>query len=572
MEGATDERSRAADPDGVVAAANDTRRPLRRDEPLDALFASQAERSPAAPAILSGGESTSYGQLLSWADGIAGRLVAAGAKPGDLVGVSGTPSPTVIAGVLGILRAGCAYVPLEADWPPERLRFMAEDCGLELVVCDSLRTGLVAGIGPTPVSAAEPSRAGEDPPVVERDPGDLAYVLYTSGSTGAPKGVAVPHRAVNRLISGAPDYVELGEACRFLWLSPLTFDASVIEVWGPLLTGGAIVVMPPGQDRLDRLAETIRRDGATAALLISPQLHMVVDRDPRELEGLRHVLVGGDVLSADHVRRLLASGVVDEVVHCYGPTESTLFATIDVIREVPDAEASLPIGRPIANTTCHVVDDELCPLPVGEEGELLIGGLGLATGYVNRPELTAEKFVPDPFSPDPGGRLYRTGDLARWREDGRLEFGGRIDHQVKIRGYRIELGEIEAVLRDHPEIEDCVVVAREDEAGHRRLVAYLSGPAEADVRGLRAFVGERLPAYMVPRAWVALEELPLTQNNKVDRAALPDPNGVTAGGGAPPQDELEGRIAHLFGRGPPRRGGRPQRRVLRARRRLPAGH
>ncbi len=248
---------------------------------------------------------------------------------------------------------------------------------------------------------------------------------------------------------------------------------------------------------------------------------MVVDRDPSELEGLRHVLVGGDVLSADHVRRLLASGVADEVVHCYGPTESTLFATIDVIREVPSDETALPIGRPIANTTCHVVDDRLRPVPVGEQGELLIGGLGLAEGYVNRPELTAEKFVPDPFAPpDSGECLYRTGDLARWREDGRLEFGGRIDHQLKIRGYRIEPGEIEAVLRDHDEIEDCVVVAREDGAGRRRLVAYLTGPVEPDIPGLRAFVGERLPAYMVPAAWVVLEALPLTQNNKVYRAPI----------------------------------------------------
>ena len=235
-------------------------------------------------------------------------------------------------------------------------------------------------------------------------------------------------------------------------------------------------------------------------------------------------------------------------MHCYGPTESTLFAVIDIIREVGDDEASLPIGRPIENTTCHVVDDQLRPVPVGVEGELLIGGLGLAHGYVNHPELTAEKFVPDPFAvPGSGKVLYRTGDLARWRGDGRLEFGGRIDHQVKIRGYRIEPGEIEAVLRDHDQIDDCVVVAREEQAGHKRLVAYLTGPGEADAPALRAFVAERLPAYMVPAAWVVIHALPLTPNNKVDRAALPDADGASAPDGAPPRDELEGRVAAVFG-------------------------
>jgi amino acid adenylation domain-containing protein len=452
----------------------------------------------------------------------------------------------VVAALLGILRAGGAYVPLEVDWPKERLRFMAQDCGLRLVVCDAQHVGLVKELGLTPLTAEEPSEESEPPPAAGGDPSELAYVLYTSGSTGAPKGVAVPHRAVNRLVAGAPAYVELGPGCRFLWLSPLTFDASVIELWGPLLTGGATVVMPPGQARLEQLAAVIREHVATAALFISPQLHMVVDRDPEELRGLRHVLVGGDVLSADHVRRLLASGVVDEVVHCYGPTESTLFATIDVIRAVDHVDASLPIGRPIENTTCHVVDDRLRPVAVGEEGELVIGGLGLALGYVNRSDLTAKKFVPDPFSHEAGARIYRTGDLARWREDGRLEFRGRIDEQVKVRGYRIEPAEIEAVLRDHAEIEDCVVVAREDGGGRKRLVAYLTGPKRADVASLRALVAERLPSYMVPAAWVVLDALPLTHNNKVDRAALPEIDGAAEPDGTRPRDELEGRVAEVF--------------------------
>src|SRR5262249_24695522 len=215
---------------------------------------------------------------------------------------------------VGILRAGCAYVPLEPGWPLDRLRFMAEDCGLRLVVCDPEHAALVTEIGGIPVSEEEPRDAPHPVAIASREPGDPAYVIYTSGSTGAPKGVAVPHRAVNRLVSGAPEYVELGPECRFLWLSPLTFDASVIELWGPLLTGGSTIVMPAGHKRLERLAEPLRDRRATAALFISPQLHMVVDRDPHELAGLRHVLVGGDVLSADHVRRLLASGAADEVV------------------------------------------------------------------------------------------------------------------------------------------------------------------------------------------------------------------------------------------------------------------
>jgi amino acid adenylation domain-containing protein len=520
--------------------------PLGHDDCIDSLFAAQALRSPDAPAVLAGSETISYRRLLAWADGIATQLGAARAEPGDLIGICGTPSPAVVAGLLGILRAGCAYVPLEAGWPPERLRFMADDCGLRLVVCDAEHEELVTGIGRAPVRAEEPLEPTTPATLPEREPSEPAYVIYTSGSTGAPKGVAIPHRAVNNLVSGAPEYVELGMDSRFLWLSPLTFDASVIELWGPLLTGGATIVMPPGHARLDRLSETIRSQQATAALFISPQLHMVVDRNPHELSGLRHVLVGGDVLSADHVRRLLESGVADEVVHCYGPTETTLFATVDVIRKVDVMTGSLPIGRPIRNTTCYVVDDELREVGPGEDGELVIGGLGVGLGYVNRPELTAEKFVPDPFLPVPGRRLYRTGDLARRRGDGRLDFRGRIDHQVKIRGYRIELGEIEAVLRDHEGVDDCVVLAREDADGRKRLVAYLVGPTEADEGRLSDFVAQRLPSYMVPPAWVVLDSLPLTENNKVDRAALPEPC-ERAPDGAAPQDDRERRIAELFG-------------------------
>ncbi|HEX2164348.1 MAG TPA: amino acid adenylation domain-containing protein, partial [Thermoanaerobaculia bacterium] len=361
----------------------------------------------------------------------------------------------------------------------------------------------------------------DPPPALPPVPADaLAYVIYTSGSTGTPKGVAVTHRNVARLVAAA-DYAALGPGETLLQLAPTSFDAATFEVWGALATGGRLAFPPPGPVRLDELAAAIERFGVTTLWLTAGLFHQVVDEHPAALAPLRQLLAGGDVLSPPHVARLLAELPGLALIDGYGPTENTTFTCCHRVRE---GEAPVPIGRPIAWTTAHLVDRHGEPVPVGVPGELVAGGDGVARGYLGQPARTAERFVPHPFGP-PGARLYRTGDLARRRPDGAIEFLGRRDGQVKVRGFRVELGEIEATLQGHPGVRDTVAVVREDTPGDRRLVAYVvaAAGAEAEPAELRAHLKERLPEYMVPAAIVSLERLPLTPNGKVDRRALPAP-------------------------------------------------
>ena len=351
----------------------------------------------------------------------------------------------------------------------------------------------------------------------------LAYVMYTSGSTGTPKGVAVTHGGVVRLVT-SPNYVRLDAEQTLLQLAPLTFDASTLEVWGALLNGARLVVMPPSAPTLDEISRVLVAERVTTLWLTAGLFHLMVDEQLEGLSRVEQLLAGGDVLSVHHVEKYLAAaGNGDRrLINGYGPTENTTFTCCHVMDQHSRLDGSVPIGRPITNTQVYVLDAEMQVVPVGVVGELYIGGAGLARGYFKQPELTAERFVPHPQSTEAGERLYRTGDMVRWHENGELEFIGRVDGQVKIRGFRIEVGEIEAVLAGHAKVREAAVLVREDERGDKRLAAYLVKEVDSEVTAgeLKEYLRERLPEYMQVQWVVAVAELPLTANGKVDRRAL----------------------------------------------------
>jgi amino acid adenylation domain-containing protein/non-ribosomal peptide synthase protein (TIGR01720 family) len=418
-------------------------------------------------------------------------------------------------------------VPLDARAPQERMRLLLAEAGVSVLLTDRVweATARAVHTGPIVLVDADAS-LGDDPagqPAVVTHPDNLAYVMHTSGSTGRPKGVAVRHRDVVAL---AFDRCFRGGAHeRVLLHSPLAFDASTYELWVPLLNGGRVVVVPPGDLDVDVLRRLIGEHAVTGLWLTSGLFRLVAQDAPGCLAGVCEVWTGGDVVPAAAVRRVMQACPGLVVVDGYGPTETTTFAThhtMPAAESVPDV---VPIGRPQDNMRVYVLDDALSPVPIGVPGELYIAGAGLARGYLRRPGLTAERFVANPLG-EAGSRMYRTGDLVRWSAGGQLQFVGRADDQVKIRGFRIELGEVEAALLAHPGVGEAVVVAREEDSGLKRLVAYLvvaSASAKPSVADLRAFLAEILPDYMVPSAFVTLDELPLSLNGKLDRRALPAP-------------------------------------------------
>jgi len=398
------------------------------------------------------------------------------------------------------------------------------------------------------------SQRRENPPV-SSDPDDLAYVMYTSGSTGQPKGVSVPHCAVVRLVKET-NFASFDENEVFLQLAPISFDASTLELWGSLLNGAQLVIAPPATPSLAELGEILKKNQVTTLWFTAGLFHLMVDERLEDLKGIRQLLAGGDVLSPSHVERYLSA--TDDgamLINGYGPTENTTFScTHRMNAGWQPGNASIPIGRPIANTQAYVLDRQMELTPVGVAGELYVGGDGLARNYLRRPALTAEKFVPHPYSSAPGARLYCTGDQVRWLPDGSLEFLGRMDQQVKIRGFRVELGEIEASLNRHEGVREAVVVARAGDSGTRSLVAYVVFEAEeVSSAELRSYLQQRLPQYMVPSQFVSLTELPLTVNGKVDRRALPDPEIERATVGeefcaprTPAEEMLAGVWAEVF--------------------------
>jgi len=371
--------------------------------------------------------------------------------------------------------------------------------------------------------------------------------MYTSGSTGRPKGVAVPHRAIARLVRNS-DYVQFTPRDVILQLAPISFDASTFEIWGALLNEARLVIHPPHMPSLEELGHVLRREKVTTLWLTSGWFNQMVDGQLASLKGLRFLLAGGEALSVPHVLKAARELSNCQLINGYGPTETTTFACCYRVPRTWPGRASVPIGRPIANTRVYILDGDLNPVAEGAPGELYIGGDGVARGYVNRPELTAEKFVASPFSQE---RLYRTGDLTRWLSDGTIEFIGRKDEQVKIRGFRVEPGEIEAGLTNHPAVREAVVVARADHSGTKQLVGYVVLHPDAVVTNLqlREFLAIRIPSYMVPSHIVLLEKLPLTPNGKVDRRGLPEPEDFQTGSvenAGVPRNATETALAEIW--------------------------
>ncbi len=556
----------AADPDQTIRAAamladderrqilfdwNNTRTEYPRGASLQSLFEAQVSARPDAVAATFGEAKITYGELDRRANQLARHLRGRGVVHETPVGVLAARSIEMIVAVVGILKAGGAYVPLDPDYPAPRLAFMIDDAGVELIVGTgrfpaALETKPLVRLDADDEAIAREIEAPLDD--VGASGSSLAYVMYTSGSTGLPKGVCVEHGSVVRLVMGT-SYAALGRDEVVLQIAPMTFDAATFEVWGPLLNGGRLAIFPPGIPALDDIAEVIRRERVTLMFLTSGLFNAIVEGPVEALATVRRVLTGGDSLSMSHVKMALAALPDVDLVNAYGPTEGTTFTTMHPIPREPH-DGAMPIGRPISNSTVYILDEALAPVPIGVFGELYVGGDGVARGYLNRPELTAERFIANPFVASE--RLYRTGDLARFLPDGAIAFGGRRDFQVKIRGFRIELGEIEAALSRHPALRECTVIAREDTPGDKRLVAYLVPlpPAVAPTAAeARAFLKETLPDHLIPTNFVVLEQMPRTANSKIDRAALPAPDagaGRTLAGTAAPRDELEAQIINVW--------------------------
>lgn len=554
-----------ADDSARLARWNDTAHPVP-DVCLPDLLAAQAAASPHTPAVVFEDTELTYRQLHDRAGRLARRLVRRGIGPGDIVAVALPRGPDLVVALLAVGQAGAAYLPVDTEYPAERIAFLLADAAprLLLTTVDGPRSGGTPHLllGPDAEEAADEAAEGIAEGIVEKtagvgaEPGERrqllrpdhpAYVIYTSGSTGRPKGVVVPHRGIVNRLLWMQDRYRLDHTDRVLQKTPASFDVSVWEFFWPLIAGATLVVARPGGHRDPAyLAEVIQRQRITTIHFVPSMLRtFLAEPAAAGCTGLRRIICSGEALPADLVGTCAA--VLKAPLHnLYGPTE----ASVDVTCwECPNGpmDNPVPIGSPIWNTRMYVLDEHLQPVPPGTTGELFIAGVGLADGYLRRPELTGQRFLPDPAGP-PGARMYRTGDLARWRPDGTLEFLGRTDHQVKIRGFRIEPGEVEAALTAMPGVAAAVVVARDDGPGGLALAGYVVPAAGTllDPERLRRAAGAALPEHLVPATVTVLDALPVTPNGKLDRAALPAPDRPDAGTGRPPATPREELLCRLF--------------------------
>ncbi|WEN15094.1 amino acid adenylation domain-containing protein [Rhodanobacter sp. AS-Z3] len=530
---------------------NDTVAQYPHDVGVHVLFEEQVGQRPDAVALVDGDASLTYTELNTRANRIAHRLIAIGAGSGDFVAVLLERSADLVIAQLAILKARAAYVPVDPQLPETRQAWLVKDAGARWVIAASAHAAPAIG---APVVGIDELLHGEsrvDNPHREVDAGSVAYVMYTSGSTGLPKGVLVPHRAINRLVRNN-GYAAFGPDSRVAFVSNPAFDAATMDVWGPLLNGGVAVVIDHATVlSVQAFVETLRRTAVDTIFLTIALFNQIADALTAVMPQLKTLITGGEAFDPTVIARVLKGPHPQRLLAAYGPTEATTFTTTYLIEGHARETKSIPIGRPISNARLYVLDAHRQPVPMGAVGELYIGGAGVALGYLNRPELTAERFLPDPFDARPDARMYRTGDLVRYLPDGNLVFMGRVDDQVKIRGYRIEPGEIEARLAEHPAVREVVVLVRQDPTGDKRLVAYVVVGADASgnlAAALRAHLAPRLPDYMIPAAYIGMAAFPLTPNGKLDRKALPVPDDEAFArlGYEAPHGEVETILAGIW--------------------------
>jgi amino acid adenylation domain-containing protein len=527
---------------------NNTTAPFPAHLCVQQLFEMQARKTPNAIAVVCEGRKFSYGELNRRANQLAHFLRELGVRPDCRVALCVERGLPMMVGLLAVLKAGGAYVPLDPAYPEERLRFMLEDSAPVVLLTHShLALRFPVDI-PVVLLDTESklwhnqSNTNPDPAAVGLKPDHLAYLIYTSGSTGTPKGVCIEHRNVVNFLTWARTHFSENVLERTLASTSLNFDLAVFECVVPLTTGNTVEIV---RDVLD----LIRRPLRVSLINTVPSAMKALLTGGANFDGVRVVNLAGEPLKQDLAERLFAETSIEHLSNLYGPSETTTYSTWVTMHR---GETFVQhIGRPVSNTRVYILDLQGEPTPIGVTGEIYIGGAGVARGYLNRPALTAERFLPDPFASDPGARMYRTGDLGRWLPDGNIEFLGRNDFQVKIRGFRIELGEIESRLAEHNGIREAVVIAREDQPGDQRLVAYYvplpSRPEVPQPEALRAHLSRSLPEYMVPSAYVCLDALPLTPNGKIDRKALPTPDACAARSYEPPEGETEIVMSRIWG-------------------------
>ncbi|MEO1560354.1 MAG: amino acid adenylation domain-containing protein, partial [Cyanobacteria bacterium J06632_19] len=567
-----------------------------RDKSVHQLFEEQVQQTPDNIALVWENQELnqkfSYDELNIKVNQLAHHLHSLGVKPETRVGIYLEPSPEAIISILAIIKAGGIYVPLDPAYPQERLSFMLEDAGVEFLITDSKTSPPTPLLGkergdetspPTPLLGKERGDETSPPtPLLDKERGDeaqlyrgevinldtdweiidknscenpinsitpenLAYIMYTSGSTGIPKGVCTTHRGIVRLVKSS-NYVNLSAEEIILQAAPISFDASTFEIWGALLNGGKLVLLPTQKPSLKELGETLEKYHISTLWLTAGLFHLMVDEQIHSLKSVRQLLAGGDVISPIHAQKLQQIYPNCQLINGYGPTESTTFACCYRVPLKHPVDKSIPIGYPISNTQVYILDNNLQPVPIGVPGELYICGDSLARGYLNLPELTAEKFIPNPFfegktSPQSplltkercvagGMRLYKTGDKVRYLSDGTIEYLGRFDNQVKIRGFRVELGEVETALCQHPQVKEAVVIVQKQENIQRLIAYYVPVVCRDEIHGdstnLRSFLSDKIPEYLIPSIFISLPELPLTANGKVNRRALPLPDIITS--------------------------------------------